>query len=173
MQLDTRLANLAPFFWLAFIIAMSIFYRRYAGKPIFPRAPVNAVFIEKRCSGHSRSNILTTLGGASNCLLVYVADRSVHIVPQFPFNLMLLPEVWRLEVSAAASTIKIISGGEIFGRTSIILTIGRPDDGRSFRLWLRRPSEFRAALTQCQLIRADVEVSQVDKGHEIDKEHER
>ena len=101
MQPDSPLMILPAFLWLALVIAASIFYRRRVGKPIFPRAPANALFAEKRCSGNSRRSILTQIGGASNCLLIYVADRTLHIVPQFPFNLMFEVDpvdrtVWRL-----------------------------------------------------------------------------
>ena len=132
--------------WLAMVVSASVIYRRRAGKPIVPRAPVDATFVEKGCSGNSQSNFLTELGGASNCLLVYVAGQRLHIVPQFPFALMFLPEIWRLEATADVSKVSLSAPTRSFGRASVFLTIheSRP---RSFRLWLRDPAGLQQAIS--------------------------
>jgi hypothetical protein len=82
----TWFAFLAPA-WVAIFIALSIGYRRWSGKPIFPRIPANARFAEHWASG----------GFASNCLLVAVTDAALIVVPRFTFNLMFLPQIYGLE----------------------------------------------------------------------------
>ena len=87
---------LFPPLWIAGVIAASIWNRRRKGKPIFPKAPLDATFSEKGCSGRSLKGALSKFGGANNCLLVYVQGNRLVITPQFPFNLMFLPEIYGL-----------------------------------------------------------------------------
>jgi hypothetical protein len=96
-----------PIAWLAFWIGVSILYRRSKGKPVFPRVPRNALFAEAWRSGSSQKNFLTQLGGAKNCLLVYVADGTLTITPVFPFNLMFLAEIYGLDVNAPVSQVQV------------------------------------------------------------------
>jgi len=73
--------------WMSTVAVASILYRKRLGKPLFPRAPRNAVFAESWRSGRSLDG-LARIGGAQNCLLVHVADGVLTIVPNFPFDLM-------------------------------------------------------------------------------------
>ncbi len=73
--------------WIVFVIGVSIVFRRSRGKPLFPKVPVDAIYVEKSASGR----------WASNCLLVAVTQKALSVVPKFPFNLMFLPEVYGLE----------------------------------------------------------------------------
>jgi hypothetical protein len=90
-------------------------------------------------------NLLTRIGGARNCLLVYVAEGSLTIVPVFPFNLMFLPEIYGIEATAPISDVAIegVKDG-LFGK-SIILTI-RGSKPRRFELWLEDRDGFQSAL---------------------------
>jgi hypothetical protein len=97
--------------WIIAWIATSIVYRRKAHKPLFPRVPNDAVFAETRLSGRSLRNWVTRIGGASNCLLVYVSDSALTIVPMFPFNLMFLPEVYGLETTVPARAVRLEGSG--------------------------------------------------------------
>jgi hypothetical protein len=141
------LAIPAAFIWLAVVVAASIIYRRRAGKPVIPRAPADAVFVEKGCSGNSQRNVLTQLGGASNCLLVYVADQKIHVVPQFPFNLLFLPEIWGLETTADVSKVSVSAPTRSLGRVSVLLTVHEPHP-KTFRIWLRDAVGLQQALSQ-------------------------
>lgn len=84
-------------------------YRRSKGKPIFPRAPTDAQFAEKGCSGRTLRGLLSRIGGASNCLLVVVHDQRLVVTPQFPFNLMFLPEIYRLDFDGPTDAVTAIT----------------------------------------------------------------
>ncbi len=108
-------------------MAASIAYRRRTGKPIFPRAPAGAVFAEAWCSGRSLKNGLTRVGGASNCLLVYVADGALTVIPVFPFNLMFLPEIYGLEATVPTAELTARPTSGLFGNR-LLLTPGKGRD---------------------------------------------
>lgn len=95
--------------WLGGWIAASILFRRFRGKPIYPRMPANAVFAERSVSGYSHRNALTKIGGAHRCLIVTIANGRLTIVPQFPFNLLFLPEIYGLEVDVPLASVKVVS----------------------------------------------------------------
>lgn len=100
---------LVPPLWIASIFAASVWHRRKKGKPISPRIPADARYGEKGCSGRSLKGILSRIGGASNCLLVFVQGNRLVITPQFPFNLMFLPEVYGLDVDLPLEMVKTIA----------------------------------------------------------------
>lgn len=126
-------------------IVASIVDRQRFGKPVFPRAPNGAVFVEAWRSGRSLANVLARVGAASRCLLVYVADRALTTTPVFPFNLMVLPELYGLEVVAplADFTVSGVSGGMLGKRIALAIRGARP---RRFELWLEDRDGFRAAI---------------------------
>lgn len=94
-----------PFLWILGFVAVSIWYRRSKDEPIFPRLPDDAEFAEKGCSGRSLKSPLSKIGGASRCLLVAVQKEKLIITPQFPFNLMFLPEIYGLDIKVPVSTV--------------------------------------------------------------------
>ena len=53
--------------------------------------------MERRASGNSLATPWGRLGGARNCLLIALTDSELYVIPQFPFNLMFLPEIYGLE----------------------------------------------------------------------------
>ena len=134
-----------PIVWIAGWIAGSAIYRKHRGKPLIPRPPANAAFAESWRSGRSLDNWLTALGGARNCLLIYVADGGLTIVPNFPFNLMFLPEFYRLEATAPVAKVVIDEVNDGLFRRSVKLSIrdGKP---HRFEIWLQDPQRFRQAL---------------------------
>jgi hypothetical protein len=137
-------AVVAPLVWLIAWIAGSIIYRRTTHKPLFPRAPDGALFVEAWRSGRSLKNLLTRIGGARNCLLVYVADGALTIVPVFPFNLMFLPEIYGLEATAPVGSVRVSETNGLLGRR-LLLSI---DDGKEqrFEISLRNQHAFQEAL---------------------------
>ncbi len=120
--------------WIAVVVLASILYRRYTGKPIYPRLPANAVFAERGASGPF----------ASRCLLVAVTETDLTVVPQFPFNLMFLPEVYRLERTIPLASIKQVDTPKRLLRSNVVVTYG--DARRVLRLRLEEPPAFVKAL---------------------------
>jgi len=103
--------------WIPLAIAISIAFRKKRGKPIFPKAPVDALFSERGCSGQSLDTPRTRTGGARNCLLVALTPQKLIIIPIFPFNLMFLPEIYGLDHSLDISAIREIADRKgILGR---------------------------------------------------------
>ena len=96
------------FLWVGGWLIASAFHRRIKGKPIVPRAPSDAVFRENWCSGRSLRNMLTRIGGARNCLMVYVRGNELVVTPKFPFTLLFLPEVFGLEVRVPVASITAV-----------------------------------------------------------------
>jgi hypothetical protein len=128
----------AWFFWLAVAwpilgVLLSILYRRRAGKPLFPKVPANARYVER----------LGSAPFASNCLLVWVTADRLQVVPWFPFNLMFLPEIYRLERSIPISTIREVERRQSL-LNNVVVTYG--DKRRRLRLRVRRPDDLVAAL---------------------------
>ncbi len=135
----------ASFLWLGGWIAASIFYRRINDKPIIPRLPEDALFKERRGSGRSRKNAITSIGGASNCLLVAVTDTELIVTPFFPFNLMFLPELYGLEMRVPRLSIAGVEEKRgLFGTTISIRFTG--DDPAPMDLRLRKGDAFLRAL---------------------------
>ena len=120
--------------WIAMVVLASILYRRYSGKPVYPRLPPNAAFAERGASAPF----------ASRCLLVSVSETELTVVPQFPFNLMFLPEVYGLErtIPIAAIT-RVDTPTRLFG-SNVVVTYGGAR--RTMRLRLREPLAFVKAL---------------------------
>ena len=94
-----------PILWIGGWIAASIAWRRRRGLPIYPRVPPGAVFSRQWISGSSQRDIITHLGGARGCLMVAVTRDRLIIRPNFPFNLMFLPQVYDLEHDIARTDI--------------------------------------------------------------------
>ena len=125
------------FLWIASVIAASVIYRKRSNKPIFPEVPEDAVYFEKKAGS----------AWASGCLLVVVTPKLIAVTPTFPFTLMFLPEVFNVE---KAEWLWLIKDVEV--RTSLLPlnTTVRLKDGRSFKLRLRRPKAFAAAVFEMQ-----------------------
>jgi hypothetical protein len=121
------------FAWVVFVVLLSVFYRRRAGKPIFPKVPHDVRYVEKSASGPF----------ASNCLMVWVTDDTLAVVPRFPFNLMFLPEVYRLERSIPLNAIRDVEQRRM-SASNVIITYG--GDGKKVRLRMKQPAMLVAAL---------------------------
>jgi hypothetical protein len=123
-----------PFVWIVFGFAASAIYRRRVGKPIMPRPPVDAAFEESGCSGRSLANVLTRIGGASRCLLVYVQNGELVVTPTFPFTLLFLPEVYGLEFRAPITDVSAQVTGGLFGKVVLIESRSRNRPSMELRL---------------------------------------
>lgn len=66
------------------LLAWAIRSRRDAGFPLVPRAPADAVYVDRRASGTQRGKWLP----ASNCLIVAVTASELIVTLKFPFLLI-------------------------------------------------------------------------------------
>jgi hypothetical protein len=133
-----------PFIWIATVFLVSILYRLRSGKQLFPRVPANATFSEAWTSGRSLKSVLSRIGGARNCLLVYIAGGTLTVTPIFPFNLMFLPEIFGLEFSVPVTKIGVQQLDGIFGKRLRISTEGSSRE--QIELSLRDPLGFQRAI---------------------------
>ena len=125
------------FGWVTFVILASIVYGISANKPIFPKVATDAAYSERWASGPF----------AANCLLVYVTHDALSVVPRFPFNLMFLPEIYRLERTILLNSISAIKRN----RTSTSnVQIEYGDMGKVLRLRVRNPEALIASLGSMQ-----------------------
>lgn len=99
---------LLPLIWIGGWIAASVWFRRANGKVIVPQKPTDAVFCEDWRSGRSLRKGLTRIGGARNCLLIYVSNGQLVVTPRFPFTLMFLPELYGLDLRVPTALVASI-----------------------------------------------------------------
>ena len=131
--------------WAALVVLASVVYRAFKGGHFtIPESEV--LFSEKWASGRSKKNMLTKLGGASNCLAVTVGRTALAVRPMFPFNLMFLPEVYDLEHYIPKSKIKRVQprGGD--GRAVIEIRYSSDGGENTIVLCIRKSEEFLRAV---------------------------
>lgn len=125
-----------PFFaagWILFVVGASIAFRRWKGKPVFPKIPADAIYVDKWASGR----------WASNCLLVTVTGKTLSVVPKFPFNLMFLPEIYGLERTIPLNSIRDVRRLRSLG---IFNNIAVDYGDAELRLKVRKPDAFVGAI---------------------------
>ena len=133
--------------WILLWIGASIVYRKSRGKPIYPRKPDHTLFFEATGSGNSNRNLLTKLGGASNCLHVAVTKDSLIVRPMFPFNLMFLPEIYGFEYDIPRKSIRSVVEKKAFLGRITTLEFSTPDgEQHSIDLRLCNTDQFLQAL---------------------------
>ena len=121
--------------WLVFFVGLSVAFRRSRGKPLFPRVPNDALYVDKWASGR----------WASNCLLVAITGQALSVVPKFPFNLGFLPEVYGLERTIPIRSIREVRRLRGFGvGNNVAVDYGEAE----LRLKVRNPQAFVDALTR-------------------------
>lgn len=118
---------LLPLLWIGGWIAASIWFRRTNGKAIIPQKPSNAIFCEDWCSGRSLRNGLTRIGGARNCLLIYVSGGELVVTPRFPFTLMFLPEIYGLDLRVSTAAIASVEPTQHFWGRGLRVSFHSPD----------------------------------------------
>jgi hypothetical protein len=137
-----------PWLWIAGWVALSIFYRRAGGRPIFTPRPADAIYFTRGASGRSRKTLFTAMFSASRCLMVAVTPDWLIVMPTFPLNLMFLSELGDLEHKAPRKAVQAEIGRPFLGWTTIQLTFPTPaGELRRFRLILRDADAFAAALS--------------------------
>ncbi|MGA9657849.1 MAG: hypothetical protein WBQ60_01945 [Asticcacaulis sp.] len=116
-------------------------------KPIFPKIPSGAPYVEKRGSGHSEKSWLTRLGGAGNCLQVYVDKGRLTVIPFFPFTLMFLPEIYDLEhVIPIGHVIEASIQKRLWQKGVRIMYRTKTHSTSAIFLWVKTPENLVALL---------------------------
>ena len=118
---------LLPLLWIGGWVAASIWFRRANGKSIIPQKPADAAFCEDWCSGRSLKSGFTRIGGARNCLLVYISDGQLVVTPRFPFTLMFLPELFGLDLRVSTASIASVEPAQHFFGRALRVTFHSPD----------------------------------------------
>lgn len=129
-----------PWVWIAIILAVSIIVRRRQEKPIFPRTPEGVVFSERMVSGWSDG--WRALGGARNCLMVWIDRDALTIVPFFPFNLMFVGAIWGLEQTILRRDVIRVERHAGILRETVVVTYRQDLGTRRFTLVLRKSEVF-------------------------------
>jgi hypothetical protein len=132
--------------WSVIVIVASIVYRTLNGKnyPVIPEQDIT--FAERWVSGSSQKNVLTKLGGASNCLSVTLSRHALVIRPMFPFNLAFLPEVYDLEHVISRIDIKRIEPNTDSGSRTVLVEFESDGQKKRIELELRKRDEFLRAV---------------------------
>ena len=133
--------------WLLGWVIASVVHRRAHGRPVLFRTVPNADFIENTASGHSHRTWYTKLGGASRCLVVAIDRGRLILRPQFPFNLMFLPEIYGLEHELPVDRVSSVVFKQGRFRNLIDVQFRDTDGGdEHVTLYLKRPDDFLNAL---------------------------
>ncbi|HTU66302.1 MAG TPA: hypothetical protein VMF52_10140 [Steroidobacteraceae bacterium] len=151
MQKILDFANyLSPFlalFTLVFVIWRMTWAARALraqGRPVRPAIPAGALFGEARASGHVDANLMTKLGGANNCLFVWVTREEFAIEAMFPLNLLMYSN--SIDPRAHVSPKDIDSAAQIDARWVKVSYRDVAREQRTMRLRVNRPAELIAAL---------------------------
>lgn len=136
---------LAPLVWIGGWFAASIVFRLNRGKPLYPKAPGNALYRESWGSGRSLNTLWGRIGGASNCLIIAVTRDQLVVTPRFPFNLMFMPEIYGLELNATRSRVRVTNPSAGLLRNRVVINVDGADAAR-MELKLRDREAFLAAL---------------------------
>jgi hypothetical protein len=138
---------LIPLLWISGWIGASVVFRLSRGKPLWPSAAPNSRFVERWASGNCLDTLWSRLGGARNCLLVVLTDTELYVTPQFPFNLMFLPEIYGLEDHISYDRIRSCASIDRWYGKSVRLKFTRSNGSDStFSLILRKRQEFLSTL---------------------------
>ena len=79
--------------------------------------------------------------------MVAVTPTSFYVRPNFPFNLMFLPEIYGLEYSVPRKSIRSVVTKDGFLGKSVRIELDTESGGSvAIDLWLRRRDEFLKAL---------------------------
>jgi hypothetical protein len=112
---------------------------RADGGAVRPIAPPDAVFAESGASGHSEKSVMTRIGGASRCLLVWASRSELSIQTTFPFSVITydynndlrhrIPVRNIRSVERRANSTVRIAFADTAGVThSLVLKLKRPDE---------------------------------------------
>jgi hypothetical protein len=132
----------------AAVILASILYRAWKGKTHLAIPAFDLKFSEKWVSGSSHKNILTKIGGASNCLVVELSKNALIIRPMFPFNLAFLPQAYFLDLEhfIPTSKIKSVQPDGTGDKGRVIVEFEAAGGDKRIELLLRKRQDFLRAV---------------------------
>lgn len=108
-------------------------------------APSDIIYEEWFASGHSRKNLLTTVGGAQNCLHLVVTDDLLQVTSWFPFSLF--TPFYDLEhVIPRTQIVSVRQSWGLFGRLFLVTFRDACGAEHALRLWPWKPAAFRRSL---------------------------
>jgi hypothetical protein len=133
--------------WIILVLVASIVYRCTRGKYVLFQTPTGLAFSESWTSGRSLQSWWARMGGARNALFVGVSPEFVYVLPQFPFNLLFLPEVYGLEhVIPRGQIRRIVSVPSLLGNEVRVEFNGASGASNELALKLRQPEQFLHAI---------------------------
>jgi hypothetical protein len=134
--------------WVGLVGLASVAYRRAKGKPLFRPRFEQPRFLESWRSGRSLRSVLTRVGGANNCLWIAVTDKSLFVAPHFPFTLLFLPEIYRLEHAVEGRAIRSVARREgMLNRNRVRVSYAAAGgDEEAFEVSLKDPDGFVRAV---------------------------
>jgi hypothetical protein len=146
MPLDLLRSPNFPIYFFVFGMTILVLksWRNYIrlradGGAVRPIAPPDAVFAESGASGHSEKSVMTRIGGASRCLLVWASRSELSIQTTFPFSVITydynndlrhrIPVRNIRSVERRANSTVRIAFADTAGVThSLVLKLKRPDE---------------------------------------------
>ncbi len=145
-MIDFASVYTSPGFWLgvSFLwVALSIAYRRMAGKPLLASTRPGAAFSERWASARIGSGLMARLGTARNCMHVQIVGSALHLHPHFPFTIGFMPELYGLDLVVPLERISsaVITGGK---HAKIVEVVYRTAGGdlNTVQLLLRNAGSF-------------------------------
>jgi hypothetical protein len=140
-------AALIPLLWIVAWVGASLVYRRVRGKPLVYAKLAGTKYRQTNASGRSHRSWITSLGGASGCLVVQVTADELDIHPFPPFNWFFLPEIYGLEYRVPLSSVRSAELRKGFFRKAVDVVMTTPARGdEKITLYLAYPEEFLTAL---------------------------
>ena len=136
--------------WLSIVATVAMFgymvwryVRSLQMRPSFTEADV--VFQEWFASGCSQKNIITKIGGASNCLRLVVTESFLWVTSWFPFSL--IAPFYDMEHVIPLRSIASVRQDRFFGRLTFIVTFTANNGAsHSLRLAPKNPEAFTQSL---------------------------
>ena len=129
--------------WVVFWTTWNVWRRKKAGKYFFKPEFPDATFEEKWASGASRKNVLTSIGGASNCLWVAVIGDMIRIGLHFPFAIFAMDPLDLEHEIAAERVVRVEPGKQSrLARHVDLIFINNAGNEQTFRFYLKDPEGF-------------------------------
>jgi hypothetical protein len=143
---------LAVLGWFATMLALSLGYRYFRGKPIWFVSLNSPVYVERGASGFADQPWFRRLFSvARHCLVVGVTTEHLVVRLSFPFNLFFFSELSGLEIELPLHQVKEIEPfRSVVGRGARIRFTDTRGRSRSLTVYLRDPEALSAAVLSCE-----------------------
>jgi hypothetical protein len=134
--------------WVLLCAIVSAWYRAKKGKPVLFWTAPEAHFVAHFASGYSGRGIAASFAGASSCLVVAVTSDRFVVRPWFPFNLLFLPEIYKLEAEVPLTNVNSVEWTRmaIVFRAIRVKFVDQSSNSRTLTLRLRGAEELHRLL---------------------------